>query len=168
MSVIKTKTYKGCAYKKSLILNKKRAIINQIVNYLKSQNVIVNRNTIPKERDLIKRFYSEIGHEMIDNRVDCWDYLFTLYESSEFDILKSHVNRPDIPINIWRQLRLKVFEKWGNICLSCGSVENIAIDHIKPYSLYPELALEFNNLQPLCRSCNSKKSNKNQQDFRQI
>ena len=37
---------------------------------------------------------------------------------------------------------------------------DITVDHIKPRSKYPELALEIENLRVLCRSCNSKKGGK--------
>jgi 5-methylcytosine-specific restriction endonuclease McrA len=34
------------------------------------------------------------------------------------------------------------------------------VDHIKPRRRYPELALEFSNLQILCNRCNKQKGNK--------
>jgi 5-methylcytosine-specific restriction endonuclease McrA len=42
----------------------------------------------------------------------------------------------------------------------------IHVDHIKPKSKYPELALEYNNLQLLCEDCNLGKSNKYETDYR--
>jgi len=70
----------------------------------------------------------------------------------------------------WQNLRLKVIEKYGNKCLCCGCIstpENpLNIDHIKPRKLYPELALDFDNLQPLCSKCNKKKANINANDYR--
>jgi 5-methylcytosine-specific restriction endonuclease McrA len=44
----------------------------------------------------------------------------------------------------------------------------IHIDHIKPRSKYPELELEFDNLQVLCATCNVKKSNIDETDYRSI
>lgn len=66
----------------------------------------------------------------------------------------------------WSALRVLVFEKFGKICLKCGSIEQICVDHIKPKSKYPELAYEFNNLQPLCWPCNKKKSFIDETDYR--
>jgi hypothetical protein len=66
----------------------------------------------------------------------------------------------------WKQLRLKVLDKYGRICMKCAGNECIAVDHIKPRSLYPHLQLEFDNMQVLCRSCNSKKSNRKIFDLR--
>jgi 5-methylcytosine-specific restriction endonuclease McrA len=44
----------------------------------------------------------------------------------------------------------------------------IHVDHIKPRSLYPELALEFSNLQVLCMDCNQGKSNRDFTDWREL
>lgn len=56
------------------------------------------------------------------------------------------------------KVRAAVFEKYGNICLACGSAENIQIDHVLPVSKGGLNVIE--NYQPLCRSCNAKKSDK--------
>jgi hypothetical protein len=167
MGVIsQSNSYKGTRNKKSVLLNKKRTIINQICTYLKYHHLIENRNTIAKEKDLINFFFSQIGHDIPTTYNNTWEYLFELYEDNNFHILKAHIDRPDIPPSTWKELRRKVFETWGKQCLKCNSKENIAVDHIKPYSLYPELIIEFNNLQPLCRSCNSIKGNRNCDDYR--
>ena len=42
----------------------------------------------------------------------------------------------------------------------------IHVDHIKPRSKFPELALEFDNLQILCDDCNIGKCNKYEDDWR--
>lgn len=52
-------------------------------------------------------------------------------------------------------IRKAVFDIHGNACLCCGSLENIALDHIMPVSKGGGDDIE--NLQPLCQSCNSKK-----------
>jgi 5-methylcytosine-specific restriction endonuclease McrA len=71
----------------------------------------------------------------------------------------------------WRMLRVRVLEKYECKCMMCGrSPKNhriiIHVDHIKPISKYPELCLEFNNLQLLCEDCNIGKSNKYETDYR--
>lgn len=53
----------------------------------------------------------------------------------------------------------------GEICMNCGSGENIEIDHIKPESLYPELALDYENIQLLCRRCNASKGNRHETSY---
>lgn len=59
--------------------------------------------------------------------------------------------RPKIP----EAIRLFVYERDGWACLHCGATANLSLDHIYPWSLGgPD---EIDNLQTLCRSCNSKK-----------
>ena len=66
----------------------------------------------------------------------------------------------------WRELRRKALDIWGASCMSCDSEGSITVDHVYPRSLYPDLELVLSNLQILCASCNSKKSNKHTTDYR--
>lgn len=70
----------------------------------------------------------------------------------------------------WLDLRYRVLQRAGGSCKLCGcraTAENpIQVDHIKPRSLHPELALVESNLQVLCKSCNMGKSNKDATDWR--
>lgn len=59
----------------------------------------------------------------------------------------------------------KVFAIYGKICLKCGSDKSIEIDHVVPLSLGGSNL--FENLQPLCKSCNSAKGGRNCEDYRQ-
>jgi len=64
----------------------------------------------------------------------------------------------------WRRLRYQAFRKYGNKCSVCGRGASdgmvMHVDHIKPRSLHPHLALEISNLQIMCHECNVSKSNK--------
>lgn len=64
----------------------------------------------------------------------------------------------------WRELRRLAIERDGNVCGGCNeSIQNpfdITVDHIKPRSKFPELALVLSNLRVLCRGCNSRKGNR--------
>ena len=57
-----------------------------------------------------------------------------------------------------------VLDTHGRACLRCGSVENIEIDHVIPLSKGGSNL--FENLQPLCKSCNSSKGNRSCADYR--
>ena len=70
----------------------------------------------------------------------------------------------------WRQLREKAIDQYGNRCVRCGKTPRdgvrIEVDHIKPASHYPELALDMDNLQILCETCNRHKSNRSEKQWR--
>lgn len=40
-------------------------------------------------------------------------------------------------------------------CIWCGSKKNLQIDHIKPFSLFPELRFELSNGRTLCKECHT-------------
>lgn len=52
-------------------------------------------------------------------------------------------------------LRMRVYERDGFSCVTCGAQKNLSLDHIKPEVLGGESTLE--NLQTMCTSCNSRK-----------
>jgi hypothetical protein len=61
----------------------------------------------------------------------------------------------------WKALRRIVIRKYGRNCASCNIYckgRNLHVDHIKPRKYFPELSLDFNNLQVLCKACNERKS----------
>lgn len=74
-----------------------------------------------------------------------------------------------IPRNEWLRLRYQAFKLYGNKCQCCGVGPDKAVlhvDHIKPRSLFPELAKSLSNLQILCEACNLGKSNIDFTDWR--
>lgn len=64
----------------------------------------------------------------------------------------------------WRSLRIKVLVNQGRKCCVCGRSASdgvkLHVDHIKPRSKHPELALVESNLQVLCEDCNLGKGNR--------
>lgn len=72
----------------------------------------------------------------------------------------------------WTTLRYKALQKFGRRCMCCGASPEtgavLHVDHIKPRSKFPHLALDIDNLQILCAACNKGKGNWDDTDFREI
>ncbi len=70
----------------------------------------------------------------------------------------------------WKTLRYQALKLHGAKCQLCGITRadgaQLNVDHIKPRSRYPELALEIDNLQVLCAWCNTGKGAWDQTDWR--
>lgn len=70
----------------------------------------------------------------------------------------------------WRAMRIQVLRKYGAKCMCCGATPAhgavMNVDHIKPRKLFPQLALDIENLQVLCHECNHGKGNWDQTDWR--
>lgn len=70
----------------------------------------------------------------------------------------------------WRQVRMQALKKYGPVCMCCGATPSTGavmnVDHIKPRRLFPQLALDIDNLQILCGDCNHGKGNWDQTDWR--
>lgn len=70
----------------------------------------------------------------------------------------------------WRRVRYTALARSKGCCELCGAVPVVGkpmhVDHVKPRSKYPALALEINNLQVLCVDCNMGKSARTEDDWR--
>ncbi|HCL5638186.1 HNH endonuclease [Klebsiella aerogenes] len=92
-------------------------------------------------------------------------------KDGELGGLWEHINKKSPPSSSrefyaskeWRRLRYQAFKIYGGNCACCGRSAKdglkMHVDHIKPRSRYPELALKISNLQILCEECNLAKSN---------
>lgn len=60
----------------------------------------------------------------------------------------------------WKKIRDQALATLENVCVQCGSGQNLSVDHIYPRSKFPEKALELSNTQILCLRCNSSKGNR--------
>lgn len=57
----------------------------------------------------------------------------------------------------YEEWRKKVFERDLYTCQDCGQVGGyLEADHIKPFSLFPELRFELSNGRTLCKPCHKK------------
>jgi HNH endonuclease len=70
------------------------------------------------------------------------------------------VHREACSSALWAELLVE----YGSRCACCGSGEDLVPDHIRPVSWGGEGIRE--NLQVLCRRCNSRKSNYFERDYR--
>ena len=70
----------------------------------------------------------------------------------------------------WRRVRMLVLKRDGATCACCGATRadgvKMHVDHIKPRKLFPNLALDTENLQILCEVCNHGKGNWDMTDWR--
>ena len=70
----------------------------------------------------------------------------------------------------WKELRFVALRMAEGRCGLCGGRAcdglQLHVDHIKPRSKFPELALDLDNLQILCGDCNIGKSNYDDTDYR--
>jgi len=60
----------------------------------------------------------------------------------------------------YRNWRMKVLKRDYFRCINCGHKSNgnykdVIVDHIKPFSLYPELRFKISNGRTLCRKCDN-------------
>lgn len=71
----------------------------------------------------------------------------------------------------WKAVRMMALKKYGPVCQCCGASPKTGavmhVDHIKPRKIFPNLALEIDNLQILCSDCNEGKGNWSMDDWRE-
>ncbi len=70
----------------------------------------------------------------------------------------------------WKRLKYRVLCRYEATCMCCGASRitgaEIHVDHVLPRSKFPDLALDIDNMQVLCRDCNLAKSNIDVSDWR--
>lgn len=70
----------------------------------------------------------------------------------------------------WWQARYRALKRSNQSCELCGATKEsgaiLQVDHIKPRSRFPNLALDLANLQVLCRDCNMGKGAWDTTDWR--
>lgn len=70
----------------------------------------------------------------------------------------------------WKEIRYKVLKRDDGKCQLCGRSRRdgviMNVDHIKPRLKYPNLAMNINNLQTLCSSCNWGKGGRDETSWR--
>ncbi len=119
---------------------------------------------------------------MTDHQIHDFQELFEKYQLARRELhsklnkleeRKKSINERYAPRNIfnrWRdsiegkEWKQKQYKKQQGKCAECSfvahSAEYLEIDHIKPISTNPELAIDIKNLRLVCSPCNRKKGNK--------
>jgi len=100
----------------------------------------------------IDSIYNHDDLSLLKQRVDS--------EKNRIQYLKSHKKRRTDADTYTKNKKVRgsVFERDGKKCKACNSTKDLTLDHIIPVS--KDGTNRISNLQILCRSCNSKKSNK--------
>lgn len=160
------KYYRTIGVDKNYLLIIIRTIRKKVRFYNKKHKLFESYIGIKKQTE----YLAFCNHQKIevDYKINLEDQLIAIYLSKENEHIKAQDPIRGINPSEWRQLKKTVLKIHGKNCLKCGSNKRISIDHIKPFSLYPDLALDINNLQPLCMKCNISKSNRNENDYRKI
>jgi len=84
-----------------------------------------------------------------------WRMLQNIATRSGKDIVLWSIERTDYRKKIPQWIRDAVFARDGHQCLDCGSVHDLTLDHIFPWSRGGRDTVA--NLRVLCRPCNSSK-----------
>lgn len=79
-------------------------------------------------------------------------------EAAKVALRGGQINRAAIP----KQVRAAVYERDNYTCRRCGATDDLTLDHVHPWSIGGSDTEE--NLQVLCRPCNSSKGDRLQRD----
>lgn len=109
------------------------------------------------------------------NKHEAWVWLLQESESFVQNIItKDKVQKvgPKFTNSVaWKAIRFEALKASNGCCVLCGRSNRehgvvLHVDHIKPKSKFPELALTLSNLQVLCEDCNMGKGNRDDTDWR--
>jgi HNH endonuclease len=99
-----------------------------------------------------------------------WEKKSKTYSDNELAGLLFYQTNDFLFSEEWRALRLAALDRYGTDCAKCSRPNSLKfpvnVDHIKPRKFFPHLALDIENLQPLCHPCNKEKGNKDAIDYR--
>jgi 5-methylcytosine-specific restriction endonuclease McrA len=153
-----------------------------VVSHLKKIGFISKEKTTPYE--VCEAIYRQLGWNLPSIKRHCnriiIRYLMQVIPHESRKIVKTLTILPEIRTVSapkqdsfyatveWRRLRYRVFKERGAKCELCQQTDGpLHVDHIKPRSRFPELALNEDNLQILCEECNLGKGTWDQTDWRQ-
>jgi len=132
--------------------------------------------TLKRQNNSLRREYQSYNRALsgIKRWLDNNEGLAVVYQPEKMPVVYQHAH--DVPVfdsvkeqnfyqtHAWKALRYDVLQSSDGTCGLCGRSRDsgavLHVDHIKPRSKYPELALELTNLQVLCDDCNIGKLDK--------
>ena len=107
------------------------------------------------KRSVVRALNRLVGRNIvIPGEVNYGGYILSVWSINEDTSQWSKKRGDSIPLDT----RRRVLARDGHRCLTCGSQEDLTIDHIIPRSRGGDNS--ESNLQTLCQSCNSRKGNR--------
>ena len=125
------------------IINQNKRI-NKIVNYCIT-NGFENFEMVKNENERLKKENAKLRSE--NKRL----------EKENSKLSNRYKNNPKriCSSKEYKEFRKKVLERDNYKCVKCGKTERLQVHHIKPRKDYPDLIMNFNNVQTLCLLCHS-------------
>lgn len=157
---IKMNTCSKCGITKSSTeFNKEPLNINGLSSWCKEcknkQSALWRSKNRDKDCARKEKYYAENRLSMIE-KACLWAKENVEKKHSHYKNRRAKLNGSsgNVTAGQWKE----ILDKYGNKCLRCGTTERLSQDHVVPLELGGLHSVD--NLQPLCRSCNSKKHTK--------
>lgn len=123
----------------------------------------INADAASRLREALEKSGKESAAKGLEVLDAAWIELRRIPGASSKDFLNSKA---------WKRLRFMALKRHGMKCQACGASPAtgavLNVDHILPRRLFPEFALQIENLQVLCGDCNEGKGNWDTTDARAV
>lgn len=159
--------------------------LNRLWKKIKNVRVMTGSSQTSRIKDVIEYYGYELPkfeHDRVElvNKIIFNRKLEGMTDGQRVKVYQGKVKPVSQPVpkadfyssGAWSSLRYEALRRSRGQCELCGFVPGkgekgrLHVDHIKPRSKYPELALDINNVQILCGQCNVGKSNIYEDDWR--
>lgn len=162
---IPKRAYKWTKEEKELIvtLHSQGLTFTEIADRLENRTYEAIRNIAYKELGLLSNYDPSEQDEATRRKISATLQGIPDSEWSGFIESENAMIRKSIPYKRWRT---EVFERDGYVCVKCGDGGYINADHIKPFSIYPELRFDIENGQTLCVPCHKEKTKTDLEEIR--